>query len=334
MRYVVIGAGAVGGTIGGQLYADGHDVVLVARGEHGRVMASDGLRLLTPDGSSTLHPRVVNGPEELIRDDGGLSEDDVLVLAVKGQDTAAALRAWADVPVVSGGTAAHRLPLLCAQNGVANEPAAARVFSHVHGVCVWLPATHLRAGVVVAEGVPYRGVLHLGRYPEGTDDTDLAVAADLEASEFLAPVREDVMRWKYAKLLSNLANAVEALVGSLAGDQAQEIARQARAEAEAALAAAGIGFASPEEEQAQERARLGEVPGHQRGGGSSWQSLQRGTGSIEVDYLNGEIVTLGRAYQVQTPVNAALVGLAHRAAREGFGPGAFSVTQIRAAAGT
>ena len=36
---------------------------------------------------------------------------------------------------------------------------------------------------------------------------------------------------------------------------------------------------------------------------STWQSLQRGTGRIEVDYLNGEVVLLGRLHGVPTPVN-------------------------------
>ena len=53
-----------------------------------------------------------------------------------------------------------------------------------------------------------------------------------------------------------------------------------------------------------------------RGGGSSWQSLARGTGAIEVDYLNGEIVWVGRCQGRDTPVNAALCELAKRMARE------------------
>ena len=52
-----------------------------------------------------------------------------------------------------------------------------------------------------------------------------------------------------------------------------------------------------------------------RGGGSSWQSLARGTGAIEVDYLNGEIVWVGRCQGRDTPVNAALCELANRMAR-------------------
>ena len=41
-------------------------------------------------------------------------------------------------------------------------------------------------------------------------------------------------------------------------------------------------------------------------GGSSWQSLARGTGDIEVDQLNGEIVLLARLVGVEAPVNALL----------------------------
>ncbi|WP_442939933.1 ketopantoate reductase family protein [Nocardioides sp. B-3] len=43
------------------------------------------------------------------------------------------------------------------------------------------------------------------------------------------------------------------------------------------------------------------------GGGSTRQSLQRGTGDSEVDYLHGEIVLLGRLHDIRTPVNAAIV---------------------------
>ena len=49
VRLVVVGAGAVGSSIGGLLAADGLPVVLVARGEHGRTLRRDGLRICLPD---------------------------------------------------------------------------------------------------------------------------------------------------------------------------------------------------------------------------------------------------------------------------------------------
>jgi ketopantoate reductase len=43
MRIVVVGAGAIGGLVGGRLAQHGHDVLLVARGAHGAAIRSEGL---------------------------------------------------------------------------------------------------------------------------------------------------------------------------------------------------------------------------------------------------------------------------------------------------
>ena len=70
MRYIVIGAGAIGGTIGGKLAASGHEVVLVARGPHLDALRAKGLILATPDGTVTLDIPAVAGPGELdLRED-------------------------------------------------------------------------------------------------------------------------------------------------------------------------------------------------------------------------------------------------------------------------
>ena len=56
-------------------------------------------------------------------------------------------------------------------------------------------------------------------------------------------------------------------------------------------------------------------------GGSSWQSTARGTGSIEADFLNGEIVLLARMVGLEAPVNALLQQMADRLAASGAPPG-------------
>ena len=61
---------------------------------------------------------------------------------------------------------------------------------------------------------------------------------------------------------------------------------------------------------------------------SSWQSLARATGSIEADYLNGEIVLQGRLHDVPTPVNLLLQQLATTAARDGRRPGTLPVDEL------
>jgi 2-dehydropantoate 2-reductase len=217
---------------------------------------------------------------------------------------------------------------VCVQNGVANERAALRRFANVYGVCVMFPAAHLAPGVVVAASAPVPGILDIGRYPGGSDPTAAAVAAAFRAAGLHSEPRPDIMRWKYTKLLVNLGNAVQAVCGELPRDS--EVARWLRAEGEAALAAAGIDHASA----AEDRRRRGDiltvrpVPGHPRGGGSSWQSLARGTGAIETDYLNGEIVLLGRLHGVPTPVNEHARRLANRCARDGVPPGSVPLEEF------
>ena len=66
---------------------------------------------------------------------------------------------------------------------------------------------------------------------------------------------------------------------------------------------------------------IGDAP---RPGGSSWQSLARGTGTIETDYLNGEVVLVGRSVGVPTPANALLQRLSNEFARNRLPPGGVS----------
>ncbi|NGN65391.1 ketopantoate reductase family protein [Streptomyces sp. A7024] len=323
MRYIIIGAGAVGGSIGGRLHESGHDVVLVARGAHYEALRAGGLRLATPEGTRTLHIPVVAGPDEIEPRDG-----DVLVMAVKTQHAVAALDAWA----VRHG----RTPVVCAQNGVAGERLALRRFPEVYGMCVWLPSAFLEPGHVAAVCGPLTGILHLGRYPSGSTETARTIAADLEKSHFAAPVAADVMRWKYAKLLGNLANSLDAVLGPEEHGSPDGAALRERAQAEgrAVLAAAGIAHASEAEQKEVRGNRVDRQPveGVGQVGGSSWQSLTRGTGSIEADYLNGEIVLLGRQFGVPTPVNELLQRTANAFAREGRAPGSLTAADLAAEA--
>lgn len=326
MRYIIIGAGAVGATIGGRLAETGGEVVLVARGAHAEALRADGLRLTTAAGPRVHRLPVVSGPAEL----GELRPDDVLLLAVKTQDAVAALDAWGDAEVAGGGTAAQRLPLLCAQNGVESERLALRRFARVYGVCVWLPSTFLEPGVVSALCAPLTGILHLGLAAGGADDRARRIAADLEKAGFEAPVVEDVMRWKYAKLLGNLGNAVQATTGPEPDPAKAALLLRAVREAKAAFAAAGIAYASEAEQAAARDGKVDQPPSVH--GGSSWQSLARGTGSVEADYLNGEICLLGRLHGVPTPVNEVLRHAANIFARESLPPGAMSVEDLTALA--
>jgi 2-dehydropantoate 2-reductase len=318
VRYVIYGAGAVGGVIGGRLHAAGADVVLLARGAHLDALRRDGLRLLTPDGEEQHRIRAESHPRDV-----DLTADDTVLLTMKGQDTVAALD---DLRA----SAPPEIAVVCAQNGVANEREALRRFENVYGMCVWLPGVHLTPGVVVQHAAPIAGSLDVGRYPTGDDDRAGEIAKDLTNANFASKPDPRIMAAKYRKLLSNLGNALDAICGDGFGS---DLYHRAQAEAEEVFAAAGIEV-QPRDEAQLHHVTIKEVAGHEWAGSSSRQSLVRGTGSIEADYLNGEIVLLGRLHGVATPVNTLLQREANAAARAGLKPGSVAIADIEAKLGS
>ena len=292
MQYVVYGAGAVGGVIGAHLHLSGTPTTLVARGEHLAAIRRHGLTL---DTAEAVHQLEI--PTAADAGDVDWSADSVVLLAVKSHQTAAAVADLAE-------HAPTGTIVVCAQNGVANEAVALRRFARTYAITVMLPATHLEPGVVVQKCHPTPGILDIGGVPRGVDDTTAALSVDLRRAGFESEPRPDIMAWKYRKLLLNLANGVDAAFRP--GDAAVQLIDRARAEGEAAIEAAGIAVVS----EKQDGERRGDIlrprtSGRPPQGGSTWQSVTRGTDS-EIDYLSGEIVLLGRLHGVPTPVNELL----------------------------
>ncbi len=321
MKFVIFGAGAIGGVVGARLHQAGFAVTLIARGAHLEAIRRDGLTLLTPVERVTLELPAAADPAH-----APWSDDSVVLLATKSQDTLAALIALRDA-------AGAAVPVVCVQNGVENERLALRLMDHVYGAVVMAPTAHLEPGTVEAYGAELSGMIDVGRYPEGVDEVCAEVCAALAASTFLSRPTPDVMRLKYAKLLLNLGNAAQALCEP--GERCDELTALAVAEGEAVLAAAGIEHVADEVTDIAGRwTQLGvrDIDGRQRAGSSTWQSLARGTGALETDYLNGEIVLEGRLHGVATPVNAALCRLAARAARDGRAPRSIPAQDVLAVA--
>jgi len=241
---------------------------------------------------------------------------------MKTQDTLSALEALRTA-------AGDSLPVVCTQNGVANERMALRRFEKVYAMVVMLPATHLEPGVVQQNASPLAGILDGGRYPQGTDSLIEAVCADLREAHFSAQTDPAVMRQKYAKLLLNLGNAFQAICGIEA--DGRNLLRTAREEALSCYRAAGIDCATEEEFRTRrgDLIRLQPIGDGRRQGGSSWQSQTRGTGTIEADWLNGEICLLGRLHGLPTPVNHLLQKTANRVAREKLRPGTITLEDLK-----
>jgi len=316
VRVIIYGAGGVGGVVGGHLARAGHDVVLIGRPGHVQAIDREGLRLVTPAGTHALRLPAVTRPDQI-----NFGPDDVVLLCMKGQNTEEALR---DLRAVTSDA-----PIFCFQNGVRNEEIAAQYFSRVYGAMVKIGAIYLADGEVIARWDP-PGSLVVGCYPRGTDGLVEAVAAKLRTAGFLVMVSRDVMPYKWGKLMDNLGNAITA-ISNARGVDADVIGRAARQELQDLLTETGTRWVSAEQlahdfpETA--RPRRGSLDTEAQS--STWQSLARRTGTIETEFLNGEVVRLAEKLGHQAPVNEKLwhISLEMSANRET--PGKYTPARLR-----
>jgi len=318
-RYVIIGAGAVGVTLAAELQRAGEDVVLAARGAQLAALRAGTMRYVRPDGTRILDLPSVGGPAEL-----DLTADDVLVLATKSQDVEQAAADWAWRPVAQAGggyrTAAASLPVVTLQNGLDAERTLLRRFATVLGGVLWIPATYVRPGEVISAAAPAVGVLWLGAYPDPAGPPEHAELLDAVATAFRAAAFEtqvvpDISRWKAAKLLGSTTFVLDALYEP--GELRDRAAALLREEAREILTAAGQPIADVTAESTLDLSRFTVQPidGVERGS-SSWQSLTR-SGSLETDFLTGEVVLAARLIGRRAPASSAVLDRAHRAQLDG-----------------
>src|SRR6266851_5319511 len=183
MRFVVFGAGAIGSGMGGHLYRTGYDVLIVGRPAHVNRIRQHGLLLVTDEQTYTLAVPAVARAEDV-----NFTPDDVLLLCVKSQDTDRAL-----VEIRAAGGDPQTLPILCCQNSITNEPAAARYFKRVYGVLIVVPGIFLEPGVVFNNSLGNAGFVEIGQFPVGKDRLSEEVASALSAASYAAYANAEVM---------------------------------------------------------------------------------------------------------------------------------------------
>lgn len=316
MRFIIYGAGGVGCTIGAELFLAGEETVLIARGAHLQAIQDNSLRYLTPNRQETVNIPAVGHPTEL-----DFRSDDVVILTMKSQHTLGALE---DLRAAGG----ENIPVICCQNGVANEDMALRRFNRVYAMAVYLPGELLEPGEVRCHSIKKIGILDAGVYPHGIDDLITEVAAHLEGANIASVPTANTMAWKYAKLVINTSNALGAAFPRETNTKA--LRDRLSAEAFAAFDAAGIDYKTLEDMHDRRKGlmELGEIEGVGRAGGSTFQSIANGKADIETDYLNGEIVKLGRLHGVPTPANATMQKLMARMIRERIEPRSFNLEEV------
>jgi 2-dehydropantoate 2-reductase len=314
MKIIIFGAGGVGCVVGGYLWHAGSEIVLVGRPGQVQAINERGLKLITPLGDHVLPLPAVTHISRI-----NLSPDAVFV-CVKGQDTEKA--------ILELKSAFGNIPVFCLQNGVRNEEIAAQHFSKVYGAMLRFGVEYLKDGEVLVRNAP-PGLIILGIYPRGIDRLAEEIAQKLRAAGFLVQVSEEIMAYKWGKLVSNLGNAVIAITNAY-GEDVDLIAKAAKKELIALLEEADIRWIS-QTEVAQKWPELkmpeqSDVNSKIRS--STWQSLARRQGSIETEFLNGELVRLAKILGRSAPVNEKLTQISQEMASSRQIPGKYTPHEL------
>jgi 2-dehydropantoate 2-reductase len=315
IRTIVYGAGAIGGAVGGHLSLAEKEVILIGRPNHVNKINELGLKFTNPSGTRMLKVKAVTSPGQI-----DFQANDVVLLCVKSQDTEAAL---GDLKAL-----VQDIPIFCLQNGVRNEETAVRFFPRIYGAMIRIGGEYIAAGEVTVRRDP-PGWLVMSRYPSGKDVLLEAVAANLRDSGFLVMTTENVMPYKWGKLMANLVNAIGAITNAREKEN-KEIIQATVNEAENILKQAGIRWISAKDLE-KEWIEVGQPP---RGilatesQSSTWQSLFRRQGTVETEFLNGEIVRLANQIGQEAPINQALLRITKEMALNHELPGKYTTAEL------
>ncbi|HYM39580.1 MAG TPA: 2-dehydropantoate 2-reductase [Thermoplasmata archaeon] len=321
MHIAVLGAGAIGGSVGALLAENGHDVTLVGRSDQVRAIRESGLQLEGSLGAFTAKVRAATTLDGI---------PDLALLAVKTQDVEATVR--------SSESLLHDVPLVTLQNGVRSDEIVARILppNKLLSAVVMVTATYLVPGHVTLVD---RGHLVLGR-PRGPRDTLSEEIAGVLNPAVPTYLSDNLIGAHWVKLIMNLNNALPALSNRalrevsddpLLRELAVRLMREGVRVAErGGVVLEPLGGVSLRTVRLLTRlpvswaagmfgARAGRVGGGWPVLGSTLQSVRRGR-PTEVDYLNGEVVAQGARLGIPTPFNAKVVELVHEVERTGRFP--------------
>ncbi len=327
--YVVHGAGGIGCVVAGRLAGIGKAVTIIARGSHLEAMKANGLTL---KGMTVARPDLVvlGHPDEAL-----IGPDTVVILAMKTNDTAAALD--------DAGERYRHLPMMCFQNGVGNEEITSARGLNTYGTVVMVGGRILEPGVVVHTA---GSTLMIGPWPRGMDELTERVVADLVAARMRASAHREVAVAKWGKLFRNLNNAYLALADlavqqSIRYEEHRFFLADVQEEALDVLEAAGIELDLGERRTPREQIERLRGPGEwlqveipedpdQLVRPSTWQDLHFARGQVEVDWFNGEIVRLAERMGRDAPLNRVVRDRCVDAAERRLPPGSETAASLRA----
>ncbi len=298
MKICMLGAGALGSSIGGVLAQGGSDVIFVDRFQaHVDAINANGLKMRVGDEERTVKVKAYTNCE-------GLSPVDLVIVLVKSAATRAAIESAQTL--VGPDTL-----VMSIQNGLGHEEILAEVVGRdrVLAAKTYVGGVFLEPGCIVSG---YKGKhTYIGELDGKLTPRLQAVVDEFNKADLLATASTNIYGTMWDKLLVNVATGALCAITRLPYGwlykvpEIEETALAAVAEGIAIAKANGIRLVSEEPKYFWDLAAAG-LPAEFKT--SMLQSLEKGE-VTEVDFINGSVVRWGGRSGIATPVNKTLVAL-------------------------
>ena len=292
----ILGAGALGSSLGGVLTEAGLEVHLIDPwAEHVNAMNRQGLKLREDSSERIVEVRAAT-------DCRGIGPADLILVLVKSYHTKEAIKNAG--PIIGDQTV-----VLSFQNGLGNEETLAEVVGkeHVIGGRTFAGGVLLGPGHVIAgrKGKQtYIGELD-GRITERVNE----IAGQFNQAGLETIISSNIIGIMWDKLLINVATAALSGMTRLPYGELYQVkevmacALEAVSEAMAVAKALGVKLTITNPEKIWRKAAENLPPEFKA---SVLQDIEKGS-RTEIDYINGSVVRLGEKHGIPTPVNGVLV---------------------------
>jgi len=316
VRVAIIGAGAIGSVLGGYLTEAGEEVTLIGHRDQVSAIREKDLSIDGIRGKKNIKVRI----EESLTE-----KPDLIFLTLKTQDVVEATTQFK--PFISQSL------IVTMQNGIRSDRLLAQVIekADIINSVVLVGATYLQPGKVLHN---FEGKIIIGR-ASGKNDSQVIQVQEVLNKAFPTKVSENIRGVQWLKLLLNLNNALPGITGkdmqkTFSDERICRISIRLIREAVEVIEKAKIELeplpdfpisrltqllSLPLEESAHIYSRIMIDLSPTPLPGSILQSIKRNK-STEIDYLNGEIVSLGKRSKVPTPLNSKIVELVHKVERD------------------
>ena len=296
MRIAVMGAGSVGGYLGGMLARGGHDVSLIARGAHLAAIRERGLRVVRDSEEFTVNCAATDNP-------GDVGPVELALLTTKTYQNTAAVPAMASM-------VGPNTTVLCLQNGVDSylTPAAAFGADRVMPGAVYIEAGRDGPGVARQAGDVVRVVFG---EPDGSlSERGRAIADAFNASGVPAELTEDIRAGLWSKFLfiATMAGVTSMARATLAElmprPEWREVVVGCLREIEAAGRANGVNFPPDVHETT-----LAYIEDNLADLQASMHTDVMAGRPLELETFTGAVVRAGRVGGVPTPINDVIYAM-------------------------